>query len=505
MAVTRVHLRNSPAKQLPKLHPLEGFGAQFNTNLFTTDGQDRPLTQRQLAELGELVDNLKPGHSRIFVRRGVRVGGTGDAAKQLEALMATIELAQHAGANVNLTYWGQGPYANAARLKALHWPNRTFHKWPNPNRKKWPQALTSGELAGPKVLMERFARIIETTRREGFDCITHATIQNEPNQGKTDIAKQGDQRLSMRMYEWLYRLFDTALKDIPDPQNPSRSLRKTITIVGGDLVEKSNSHQDEWLDYMRANMDIPREGFPSVVDGYSIHVYWAPGGGSEGFPAKLEQRLEHLAKKLKSLRIDKPVYVTEYGVRMPSARPKPGLLNSERMEFSPTAAFQHAWFNALAPQYGCVGLAKWVLCRTDKRGNFGEWGMIDAPNPPPPRASFERSPTYRVTRLFTHLVPPGCTAQQSGRGGANRSVLASRFAAPNGVHESVAVLNNGPPQQVLVEKLKPRTDYFAAIWNRDGTGATNHMPKVTSNAAGAVTVDVPHHCVVALSTRPMGL
>ena len=43
--------------------------------------------------------------------------------------MDTIRLADEAGANVNLTWWGQGPYANNKRLRALDWPNRTFRKF----------------------------------------------------------------------------------------------------------------------------------------------------------------------------------------------------------------------------------------------------------------------------------------------------------------------------------------------------------------------------------------
>ena len=56
--------------------PIEGFGAQFNTNLFitrgATAGEPRPLTRQQLQELQAIIDRLQPGFSRILVRRGLR-------------------------------------------------------------------------------------------------------------------------------------------------------------------------------------------------------------------------------------------------------------------------------------------------------------------------------------------------------------------------------------------------------------------------------------------------
>lgn len=501
MAVARVRL-GSPAV---KARPLEGFGAQFNTNIFTRGGQDRDLTQAQHADLQAAITDLRPGHSRIFIRRGLRPDTpAGRSAPEFVALMSTIELAQKAGANVNLTWWGQGPYANEGRLRALDWPNRTFRKFPDPSRRKWPKELVNleapGALTAPKTQMQRFARIILEARARGLRCVTHATIQNEPNQGRTDLAKQGDQFLSMRLYELLYRHLHEALEALPDPDDPtqSRSLRQSVRLVAGDLVEQGNSAQDDWLAYLHANMEVPREGFASVLDGYSIHVYWEPGGGPAGFPQKLESRLEKLKATTKRLRLDKPMYVTEYGVRVATARPKPGKLDGRPLEQSPEIAFQHAWFNALAPQYGCVGLAKWVLYRTDNRAEFGDWGMIDQP-----RAGFTRFPTYRVTRLFNHLVGPGWTAAGFGRAAA-AGVLGSRFAGPQGA-ESVVVLNNGPGQEVRIEGLTKSRRYATADWNADGKGTVRKLGPATADAAGTASITVPRHGLVALSSRPLAL
>jgi hypothetical protein len=486
---------------------VEGFGAQFNVNIFTPAGQPQPLTAAQRDTLRATIQNLKPGHSRVFLSREL-VDRAQPRPADLKALLDTLELAQHAGANVNLTFWGQGTYAGIEKLRALRWPQPGLRAWPHEleqqGKLKWPGALTSGQLTQPAELMRRFARIIERTRKEGLTCVTHATIQNEVNGDHTDIAMKRSPGLSMRLYEWLYRLFDKELKAIPDPVDGTRTLRDVVRVIGGDLVLDGNSPQDEWLAYMRANMDVARPQFPSVIDGYSIHVYWEPGNGGLGFPQRLEERLGRLPATLGRLGIDKPVYVTEYGVRKLGQKPEPGGVGSgEAIEFSPEVAFQHAWFNALAPQQGCVGFAKWVLYRTDESADFGEWGMIDAANPAHGRPPFGRSPAYRMTRFFNHLADPDWKAAGLGRD-ATGTILASKFAG--GGNESIAILNRGEaPQDVRVSGLKKGTQYFRAVWNGDTKGGLSPLDPFTTSDAGAQTVTVPGHGVVGLSTRRMPL
>ena len=137
--------------------------------------------------------------------------------------------------------------------------------------------------------MRRFAGIVHVARK-AFPCVTHATIQNEPNGSETDIARKGVPNLSMRLYEHLYRAFADALAELDDPQREFPNLRKAVTIVAGDLLRDGKSKdgadsQDAWIEYLRRNMDESREGFPSVLDAYSIHVYWKPGRQHEAsFP-----------------------------------------------------------------------------------------------------------------------------------------------------------------------------------------------------------------------------
>jgi len=486
-------------------HPFEGFGGQFNTNLFitrgATAGEPSPLTRQQLETLQAAIDNVQPGFSRILVRKGLRADtAAGRSAPEFVALLKTIELAQHAGAELNLTYWGQGPYADERRLRALRWPNKSFHDWPDPNRRKWPPQLTDPHgITQPRVLMERFAGVLHEIRRRGFDCVTSVTVQNEVNGAGVDIAKQRDQYLSMRLYELLYRFLDTALRDLDDRLVSGQTMRDALRLVAGDLVERGNSTQDVWLRYLHRNMEVARPQFPSVLDGYSIHVYWEPTGGVQGFPAKPERRLTNLERTVRSLGLAAPIYVAEYGVREVRAKVKPGRIGGVRIDESPLAAFQHGWFNAIAAQRGCAALSKWVLYRTDRAAGFGEWGMIGAP-----AGGFDRFPVYRVTRLFTHFVPRGWLANGLTR--ISTAVIASRFGAADGSDQSVLVLNNATSaRRQKVQGLRENQDYFVVAWNRDGHGALASLPPLQSDATGAATVQLPAHGIVALSTRNPGI
>jgi hypothetical protein len=499
------------AMRVPRVAPgpfaLGGVGGQLNTYLFTTtgaftkDGQAQDLTDAQLVTLRERLDVMRPGHCRVFVERGLDPDTPkGRAAPAFDALVKTLDLAERAGATVNLTWW-QGPYASKARLRGLVWPNQDRRDWPNPRLRKWPAALTAPEgpdgLPGPRRTMERFARLVRELRKD-FACVTHATVQNEVNGPGRDIACKGVPNLSMRLYERLYRDFDAALSALRDPRDPGRSLREAITIVAGDLVQGSGgNHQDEWIAYLRANMDAAHDGQPSVLDAYSIHVYWTP----REFPSKLEKRLEGLDTLLGRLGTDKPVYVTEYGVREltkpASARPGIHRATGLPMEHAPEAAFQLAWFDALALQRRCVGLVKWVAYRTDVTSGFGRFGLIDAPS-----AGFGQTPGYEITRLFNDLLGERWAAVGLARS-TDRLLLASRFGGPGGQEESLVALNRDDrARDVELGGLSAGRRYQRADFNRGGRGNVERRPPIVARD-GSITVSVPQRGLVALSTRAL--
>jgi hypothetical protein len=358
--------------------------------------------------------------------------------------------------------------------------------------------------------MRRFARIVHEARRQ-FPCVTHVTIQNEVNGPNTDIALKDVPNLSMRLYEHLYRAFADALTELDDPQGAAPSLRKALTIVAGDLVEQGrkkfpgdvSDHQDAWIRYMHANMDVARDGFPSVLDAYSIHVYWKPGPPPHGeFPAKATNRLDNLVSLATDLGLTKPIYITEYGVRFPvnPESERPGKLDGVPMERAPESIFEHAWFTARAPQKGFVGLVKWVMYRTDLRTGWGKWGLIDAPS-----TRCERTPMFHLFRLFNRVVGQDWHADGLAE---TDGFLVSRFAAGSvDGDESIVVLNDRPmARDVRLTGLGKGRRYERAAINKEGRGELTRPNAVTADTTqGAVTITVPGRGLVALSTRRIGL
>jgi hypothetical protein len=525
MAVTTVAVPKS-APSLPvgdKRYPVLGFGGQLNAFVFTKSGteftrvrkQAQDLTDPQHALLAKAIQEIGPGHSRIFVQRGLNPDSPrGLKAPGFEGFLKTVKLAEDAGAGtVNLTWWGQGSYAVKARLVALDWPSKTILTgWPHQGLAKWPKALTDPDgpngIPGPREQMRRFARIIHVARAQSR-CVTHATIQNEPNGPATDIAAQTIPNFSMRLYEHLYRCFAAALLELDDPQGEFPNLRKAITIVAGDLVQEGSKkhpddrtdHQDAWIEYLHANMDLARDGFPSVLDAYSIHVYWKPGPKPNGeFPGKATDRLDNLVKLATKLRISKPIYITEYGVRFP-VRPesdRPGNFEGIPMERSPESVFEHAWFNARAPQLGYVGLVKWVMYRTDLVTGWGKWGLIDSPG-----SQFDRTPMFHLFRLYNRLVGQDWLASGMREGD---DLLISRFTGPKG-EESIIVLNSQrDSRDVKLTGLIKGRRYEQAAINANGHAGLSRPNAVTADTtSGAATVKVPARGLVALSTRGIGL
>jgi hypothetical protein len=463
IAATSVTVGHAPiVQQGGTLHELRGFGAQFFTYLFGEAGHPSGITPPQLADLQNKINRLKPGHSRVAVR--LEATGAGPAGQvEREALMKTIALAQQAGANVNLTWW-HGPY---------------FRDPKHPSEE--------GFLG--KQFMESFADVIEEARGRGFDCVTHLTVQNEVN--NQDIGRRKHTPTSMAIYNRLYRFLDEALRSRADPGNPSKMLRDSVDFVGGDLLAGGRipgSDQVNWLKFMQQKM-------ADVLDGYSIHVY-----ATRGDFAKLEGRLTRLLELIDELKIKKPVYVTEYGVRgdNPGKVFDSGTLAGENIEDTTAAAFQHAWFNALAPQCGIVGLVKWGCYRVDGRKRpERDWGMISGAG-----KQFSPTPTYRVTLLFNRLIEPGWKAAGLARG---PGALVSVFAGPAGEQSAVALNRDDQPKVVQINGLKRDSSYFAAAWNRDGEGTINTLARVSTGSNGVARVNVPGSGLVALSTRSMGL
>ena len=100
------------------------------------------------------------------------------------------------------------------------------------------------------------------------------------------------------------------------------------------------------------------------------------------------------------------------------------------------------------------------------------------------------------------LIDVGWKADGFGRG---EHTLVSMFKGP-AAGQSAVVLNRGSElEAVTIDRLRPNTTYFAAVWNRGGDGQIHSRRRVTSGPKGVAKVNVPASGLVALSTRSLGL
>jgi hypothetical protein len=181
-----------------------GFGAEFSPfvtapNLGQAVGDIDDLQRKLIA--------LRPQHVRIFV---LTQWWTQPDPAQKNSFIRTVELAQKAGASVNVTLW---------------------YGWLN------------DPAAAARVMGQLLSELI---RDRHLTCVQYVTLQNEVNLTK----------ITMEQYDDLYKRFDAELRKI--------GLRDRIKIVGGDLLGQKRK---EWIENLSTVLG-------DICDGYSVHTYW---------------------------------------------------------------------------------------------------------------------------------------------------------------------------------------------------------------------------------------
>jgi hypothetical protein len=290
----------------------------------------------------------------------------------------------------------------------------------------------------------------------------------------------------------LYRQLDRALRD--------RGLRSQIRLLAGDLVgtrSPTGQTQEDWFRFMAVHMT-------NWVDAYSIHIYW-----DYWHPAKLVRRLTEVRQIVNTLPADgrRPLYVAEYGIRGFRSKdgthyPEPGVYaDGTPLEVTTINAFQHAWFNLLAPRLGYYGLSKWD-------GFFGKYdaGTQDFSLIGPPQEGWPLRPVYYLTRLFTQTVKPGWNVV--GLAGAPAQKLVTAYASPSGDLTLIGLDTAGASLDTVsstvvpysLDGLPPNTTFQLYYWNLDGAGGNAFAGSVRSDALGHLSVTAPLQSVFALTT-----
>jgi len=467
---------------------LVGYGAQFNNHLYA------PITpwpaDADYVDVEDKVKALEPQLVRIFYNDNWDGNWVPDPRwtptweKNYASFVDVVRLAQDAGATVDISFQN---LANARKT--------------------------------PEASMAKFADVLEElVRTHSLTNVRWAEVGNEPN--ATDSAT--DPGFSVQEYDKLVRALHAQLVQ--------RGLRDQIKIMGGGLVERSNTGKKshyEWLKWISENMS-------DVVDAYAEHVYWWYDRSG-----RLDYRLRdsyNLATKVLAADLQKPLYMMEFGIRgYNTCGTKPVLPAQMHLYYRDAgctdiwrtniAGFQQLWFNIASAQLGVAGTAKWDAF----------WGRYDLSSVNnqlywmigPPTEDSPLTPTYHALSLLFHTTEPGWQIIRVGpwgdddsgvpgydvRGGdTSNDTLEKELVAYAGPHNELTVVgldtrgrdlntaSTDPPGSYSIGGLPPNTEFHLTLWNATGDGTNSIAPTVTTNEAGVARFEVPLQAAFALTT-----
>ena len=451
----------------------EGFGAQMNSNLYAS--LSNPANgwinnpPQDVANVEAKIKNLKPGLCRIFLSPNFFVAGN---ENELTSFYQTVELAQAAGARVNITWW--------------------FLR----------EAPKGGDqFTYTQQDMQNFANtLIDLVQNHGITAIHEITIGNEVD----SVAWLNNNK---NIYNTAYRLLDSSLR--------AAGIRDQIRFVGGDLVLNG---QMPWFTYMAQNMD-------DILDGWSVHIYW-----NYWDPSYLLSRLNGILDAMKTLQSQglhtKPLSVTEYGVRgiktlngtpIQDVNPyrngamtatQAGYYQNADGSLTPIsdtniAAFQQAQFNLQALRDGFIGFSKWDFYRAQYDFGYQDHSLIGYLfNPAEGQDRWPLRPTYNMEWLMAHTT--GHHWQAFDLRGSSGAKLVAALRSPSGSLTVMAMSTDEAAASFTVGDLPANTMFNVLIWNADGSGRVTAGAGVNSGATGTVSVSAPADSVVALTTSEVG-
>jgi hypothetical protein len=423
-----------------------GFGGQFNQHLYANISGPPP----DLPSLEAKVLALQPQFARVFFNTSEWT-----AADRMSSFIRTVELAQRAGAQINIT-----------------WQGSTF--------------------AFAQANMSRFADVLaDLLENRGIPALW-VTLFNEPN----------STRITLPQYEQVYRLLDHELR--------SRGVRDRIHFMGGDLVGTTSplgQSQADWFKYMAANMG-------DLLDAWSVHVYWNFWEASSKIDRRLATEVRTIFSGIPAPE-RRPLYVTEFGVR--GLQTIEGETNPESylwpdgtpMAQTTVAAFQEARFMIRAAQLGFSATLLWDLYNAKYDNGTQDYSAIG-----PGTAGWPLRPSYHLLQLLTLTTQPtgGRIVELVPTAGVDPAKLVTAYISPGEGITLIGLDADGGsitspadiPVAYSIAGLPANTLFRLLLWNADGSGLNTDVGNIDTDAAGTIQFSAPLHSVFALTSTSIG-
>jgi hypothetical protein len=411
-----------------------GSGAQFNQHVYAAI-TGAPM--ERFADLERKVIRMEPQFVRLFYNDRQETA----SRDQLESFILAAELAQRAGATINVTW-------------------------------------QSGGVSTPDWSMGRFADVLALLADRGVANLRWATVLNEPNSTKITPAQSG------AMYRALHRHLQTA------------ELREQVGLMGGDLVAENQRvwfqhmasrladvldaysihiYWDYWdtakfrrrlTDVRRIVAGLPASGRkPVFVTAYGVRGRRrtgvpAPGVHADGTPiAKATiTGFQHAWFQIAAAQLGF-VGTSKWDCYA-------GKYDRGTQAFYTIGPWNEGW--PLFPTYFVLRL----LTGTIEPG----WRGV---------AVRRVAPSARTKQLAAFAGPAG-----------RLTIL--------GLDSAGGTLNGVSPREVsyTIGGLPPRKRFTLVLWNQVGGGRNKVVARPAADAAGVVRVSVPLHSVFALTTQP---
>jgi Glycosyl hydrolase catalytic core len=413
-----------------------GAGAQFNQHVYAAISS---VPQGRFAELERKVMRLEPQFVRIFYNDAQERA----ARDQLESFILAAELAERAGATINVTW-------------------------------------QSGGVAQPDQSMGRFADVLAyLARSRGLASLQWATVQNEPNSTKITPAQNAA----------MYRSLDRHLANA--------GVRDQIRFMGGDLVQ---TNQRVWFRYMASRL-------ADLLDAYSVHIYWEYWDTVKfsrrlaevqsivaGLPTSGRKPVFVTEYGVRGRRGAKVPAPGTYADGTPLAQTR-------------ISAFQHAWFQIVATQLGYVGTVKWdCYAGKYDRGTQAHYVIGPWRNRWPLYPTYHvmrlvtetTAPGWKVVAVEQRR-PSARTKHLTAFTGPEHELTIL------GLDAAGSTLNGVSPIQVTytIGGLPSRAEFTFVVWNRSGDGQNEVVGTIAADETGIATIAVPLHAVFALTTKPV--
>ena len=417
-----------------------GFGTQYNQNVYSTFSEVDGITPKNIHQLETKVKNLGSQYVRIFFDSKSWPSDPNYSTVPSDFMDSFIKTVKLA------------QDAGASVINITYWSRAT-----------------------PEKMIPFADMIYDLIVNRNLTSVREVTLQNEPNGSPGKIA--------LPAYKAYYQKLDEALK--------AKGIRDKIRIVGGDLVYND---QQMWFNYLTSNM-------ADILDGYSFHAYW-----DDNDTLKPYTRLTSVASIARSFSrtADKPVYITEYGVRG-SVKPKgdpmkdPGYLTGTKIPISitTTSAMQNALFQINGMNLGFAGFIRWDCYKAKFDRGVQYYSCIGSA-----KDGFPLYPMYYMTYLFTHTCEPGWqVVQTTSPVDVKNTFVTSAIRNKSNTMQTVYAINIlNKPQNFEISGLAPKRKYSVYTFNSDGKGIFKKESALSADELGTLKGTIKGTSVMAITT-----